>query len=52
MIFSSKSIKAIMVTIVEGDTKAFFSKATALRSWGGRYTFPWIALLYPYNAAF
>ena len=36
-----------LATVVEGDQKAPFSIATTPRSSGGRYSFPWIALLYP-----
>ena len=36
--------KVELATVVEGDQKATFSIAT--RSRGGRYSFPWIALLY------
>ena len=43
-----------LATVVEGDQKAPFSLATTPRCWGGRYSFPWIAPLYPwyvpYNA--
>ena len=35
-----------LATVVEGDQKAPFSIATALRCVGGRYSFPWIAPLY------
>ena len=46
--------KVKLMTSVEGDPKAPFSIATTPRSKGGRYTFPWIAPLYPwllpYNA--
>ena len=34
-------------TLVEGDQKAPFSIATTLRCRGGRYSFPWIAPIYP-----
>ena len=37
----------LLATIVEGDQKAPFSTATTLRCRGGRYSFPWIAPLYP-----
>ena len=43
-----------MATIVEGDPKAPFSKATTPGCEGGRYSFPWIVPIYswslPYNA--
>ena len=35
------------LTIVEGDPKAPFSIATTSRCTGWRYSFPWIAPLYP-----
>ena len=37
----------LFVTIVEGDPKAPFSISTPTRYMGGRYSFPWIAPLYP-----
>ena len=46
--FSNKSVvKVKLATIVEGDLKAPFSIATTPRCSGGRYSFPWIAPLYP-----
>ena len=36
----------MLVTVVEGDQKAPFSIATTLMCREGRYSFPWIALLY------
>ena len=48
---SNKSVKhkkVKLVTIFEGDPKAPFSIATALKCRGGCYSFPWIALLYPW----
>ena len=36
-----------LVTVVEGDQKAPFSIATTPRCRRGRYSFPWIAPLYP-----
>ena len=36
-----------MATVVEDDQKAPFSIAITPRCRGGRYSFPWIALLYP-----
>ena len=36
-----------LATIVEGDQKAPFSRATTLRWRGGSNSFPWIAPLYP-----
>ena len=44
----------MFATVVEGDPKAPFSIATTPRCMYGRYSFPWIATLYPlyvpYNA--
>ena len=40
-------VESKLATVVEGDQKALFSKATTLRCKGGRYYFPWIAPLYP-----
>ena len=37
----------MLATIVDGDLKANISLATTLRCRGGRYSFPWIAPLYP-----
>ena len=39
--------KVKLATLVEGDQKAPFSIATTPRCRGGRYSFPWIAPLYP-----
>ena len=43
-----------LATVVKSDPKAPFSIATTQRCKGGRYSFPWIAPLYPwyvpYNA--
>ena len=39
--------KVNLATVVEGDTKAPFSIAITPRLRGGRYSFPWIAPLYP-----
>ena len=36
-----------LATVVEGDEKIPFSIATTPRCRGGRYSFPWIAPLYP-----
>ena len=36
-----------LATVVEGNQKVPFSVATAQRCRGGRYSFPWIAPLYP-----
>ena len=50
----ASKVKVKLATLVEGDPKAPFSIATTPRFWGGRYSFPWIAPLYPwcvpYNA--
>ena len=52
MAVSKVNIK--LVTLVEGEPKAPFSIATTPRCREGRYSFPWIATLYPcsvpYNA--
>ena len=40
-------VKSKVATIVEGDLKARFSMVTTPRCRGGRYSFPWIAPLYP-----
>ena len=37
-----------VATLVEGDPKAPFSIATTPMCRGGRYSFPWIAPLYPW----
>ena len=37
-----------LATIVEGDVKVPFSRATSPRCKGGRYFFPWIPPLYPW----
>ena len=39
--------KVKLSALVEGNQKAPFSIATAPKCWGGRYSFPWIAPLYP-----
>ena len=41
-----------LATIVEGDPKAPFSIATTPRCRRGRYTFPWIAPLYPWYISY
>ena len=41
-------IEVNLATVVEGDQKAPFSIATTPRCRGGRYSFPWIASLYPW----
>ena len=40
-------VKVKLATLVKGDPKAPFSRATTPRCRGGRYSFPWIAPLYP-----
>ena len=40
--------KVKLATVVEDDQNAPFSIATTLRWRGGRYSFPWIAPLYPW----
>ena len=40
--------KVTLVTVVEGYPKVPFSIATTRRCRGGRYSFPWFALLYPW----
>ena len=44
--------KVKLVTVVEGDQKAPFSIATTPKCKGGRYSFPWIAPLYPRYAPY
>ena len=44
---SDKMIKVKLVTVAEGDSRAPFSIATTPRCSGRRYSFPWIAPLYP-----
>ena len=44
--------KVKLTTVVEGDPKAPFSIATTLKCKGGRYSFPWIAPLYPRYAPY
>ena len=38
-----------LAALVEGDPKASFSIATTPKCRGGRYSFPWIAPLYPWS---
>ena len=38
----------MLATVVEGDPKATFSRATTLRCGEGCYSFPWITPLYPW----
>ena len=45
VLYRNKYVK--LASVVEGDQKAPFSIATTLRCKGGRYSFPWIAPLYP-----
>ena len=44
-IYIIKKVK--LATLVEGDPKAPFSIATTPRCWVGRYSIPWMTLLYP-----
>ena len=44
--------KSKLLTIVEGDLKAPFSIATTPRCRGGRCSFTWIALLYPWSVPY
>ena len=44
-IYIYKNVK--LATVVEGNPKAPFSMATTPRCREGRYSFSWIALLYP-----
>ena len=37
------------LSLVEDDPKSHFSIATTPRCKGGRYSFPWIAPLYPWS---
>ena len=41
-----------LATLVEGDPKAPFSIAATPRCRGGRYSFPWIAPLYPWSVPY
>ena len=45
-------VKVRLATVVEGDSKSPFSIATTPRCKGGRYSFPWIALLYPWYVSY
>ena len=45
--FYNKSKKVKLATIVEGDQKSPFSISTTSSCRGGRYSFLWIAPLYP-----
>ena len=44
--------KVKLATLVEGDPKAAFSIATTQKCWGGRYSIPWIAPLYPWSVLY
>ena len=44
--------KVKLATLAVGDPKAPFSIATTQRCTGGRYSFPWIAPLYPWNVPY
>ena len=45
--FSTTKSKVNLATVVKGDQKAPFSIATIPRCREGRYSFSWIAPLYP-----
>ena len=45
--FLHQKSKKRLAPVIEGDQKAPFSIATTPRCRGGRYSFPWIAPLYP-----
>ena len=48
-----KSIRCVYVTVVEDDQNTSFSSiATTPRCRGGRYSFPFIAPLYPWNVPY
>ena len=48
--FSNKNkSKLKLTTLVEGDPKTPFSIATTPKCREGRYSFPWIASLYPWS---
>ena len=42
----------LLATVVEGDRNALFSIATTPRCRGGRYSYPWIAPLYPWYLSY
>ena len=44
---SVKTMYVKLATVVEAEYKAYFSIATPSMCGGGRYSFPWIALLCP-----
>ena len=44
--------KVKLATLVKGDPKAPFSIATTPSCRGGRYSFPWIAPLYPWYVTY
>ncbi len=44
-----RQMQVKLATIVEGDLKVPFSVATTPRCRGGRFSFPWIAPLYPWS---
>ena len=46
------SCKVKLATIVEGDPKTPFSIATISKCQGGRYSFLWIAPLYPWSVPY
>ena len=49
MLVSYKQVK--LANLVECDQKALFSTANTPRCREGRYSFPWIAPLYPWHAS-
>ena len=49
IIYDLQTHKVKLVTVVEGYPKATFSIATTPKCKGERYSFPWIAPLYPWN---
>ena len=48
----SQSDISKLATVVEGDQKAHFSLPTTPRWRRGRYSFPWIAPLYPWHVPY
>ena len=47
-VYENLNSKVKLATVVEGDQKAPFSIATTPRCKGGRYSFLWVAPLYPW----
>ena len=50
--YHNPPLRLLLTTVVEGDQKASFSIATTPRCRGGRYSFHWIATLYPWYVPF